>query len=44
MVDDVSKKRQTNTWLKKIDPAYHRVNYLAFTRLIRDKWLDPLEK
>ena len=29
---------------KKVDPAYHRVNSLAFTRLICDKWPDPLEK
>ena len=50
MVDDVRKKMtrqyvaQVRSIVKKVYPAYHRVNSLTFIRLIRDKWLWPLEK
>ena len=35
---------QARNIVKKVDPEYHRVSSLVSTRLVRDNWLDPLEK
>ena len=35
---------QVRNIVKKVDPEYHRVSSLVSTRLVRDNWLDPLEK
>ena len=36
--------KQVRNIVKKVDPEYQRVNSLLTTRLVRDNWLNPLEK